>query len=134
MDTLTAEQRSRVMAAVRSKNTGPEMIVRSLVHRMGYRFRLHRRDLPGCPDLVFVKLKKAIFVHGCFWHMHSKCSACRFPKTRRAWWKKKLLRNVDRDRRSIARLRYAGWKVLVVWECGIKNLAKLEARVGKFLG
>ena len=104
------------MAAVKSKDTAPEIAVRRLVHAMGFRYRLHDASLPGCPDLVFRRLRKIIVVHGCFWHMHG-CGRCRIPKARRAYWVAKLHRNAARDRRSFRVLRDAGWKVLVVWEC-----------------
>lgn len=121
-------------AAVRSKGTTPEMIVRRLVHSLGYRYRLHVRSLPGTPDLVFPAQRKIINVSGCFWHMHG-CGRCRIPASRRAYWVQKLERNAARDKRSRRALRRAGWRVLTVWECQTKT-AKLEAtrsRVLKFL-
>ncbi len=132
-DVLTREQRRRNMAAIRSKDTKPEMLVRSLVHRMGFRFRLHRRDLPGTPDLVFPKLKKIVFIHGCYWHMHH----CRYgrviPKTRAAFWRAKRQSNVDRDMRIRRLLKAAGWGVLVIWECQIRDLDKTQLRLLDFL-
>ena len=121
MDTITPKQRSRLMARVRSKDTKPELFVRSLVHRLGFRFRLHRADLPGKPDIVLTRHKKIIFVHGCFWHRHGNCQRLSFPATNVKFWKAKFLANIERDRRNRRRLRLLGWKVLVVWECEIRT-------------
>lgn len=120
---LTDEQRRRIMQAVRGKNTGPEMTVRRLVHGMGYRYRLHRRNLPGSPDLVFGPRRKVIFVHGCFWHHHQDtgCKIAHLPASRADYWKAKLDRNVARDRRQQQALADAGWSVLVLWECEIRG-------------
>lgn len=119
-DVLTPEQRRFNMSQIRSRNTKPEMIVRSLVHRMGYRYRLHRKDLPGKPDLVFPARKKIIFVHGCFFHMHD-CSYGRVvPKTNAEFWQKKRQGNVERDGRNLEELENDGWRVLTVWECMTK--------------
>ncbi len=120
------------MAAVRSKDTGPEMVVRRLVHGLGFRYRLHVRGLPGTPDLVFPRLRKVIEVRGCFWHMHS-CGACRLPAGNRAYWRAKLARNKVRDRRNGAALRRLGWSALTVWECQVRDREALAARVGRFL-
>lgn len=120
------------MSLVRSRDTTPELLIRRIVHRLGYRFRLHRRDLPGTPDLVFPRLRKIIDVRGCFWHMHT-CGRCRIPATRRKWWTAKLTRNAERDRRSIRRLRRAGWKVLVVWECQTGSPERLATKLACFL-
>ncbi|MEZ6123351.1 MAG: DNA mismatch endonuclease Vsr [Planctomycetaceae bacterium] len=133
-DVHSPEQRSWNMSRIRAKDTRPELIVRSIVHRMGYRFRLHRRDLAGKPDLVLPRHNSIIFVHGCFWHMHS----CRFgrvaPKTNAEFWQTKRSGNVHRDRRNLRELRKAGWKVLVVWECWTKgDLNKLAAKLERFL-
>ena len=127
--------RSQMMAAVRSKDTKPEMFVRRLVHAMGYRYRLHRPDLPGKPDLVFSGSRRIIFIHGCFWHQHGKavCRDSGIPKTRQEYWIPKLDRNRKRDRQAVGLLRMQGWNVLVVWECETRNKAKLEKRVMKFL-
>lgn len=133
VDTLTPEQRRCCMAAVRGRDTKPEKIVRSLAHRMGYRFRLHRNDLPGKPDLVFPRLAKAIFVHGCFWHQHPRCRFASRPATRPEFWAKKLDGNSNRDRRVQRDLRCQGWKVLVVWECQTRDLRNLEDRLRSFL-
>lgn len=105
------------MARIRSKNTKPEHIVRSLLHRMGYRFRLHRNDLPGCPDIVMPKYKTVVFVHGCFWHQHKGCRDGVVPKTKRRYWGPKLRRNVLRDKEHARVLRQLGWRVVVIWEC-----------------
>jgi len=133
MDVHSREQRSRNMSAIRGKDTKPEMIVRCIVHRLGYRYRLHRRDLPGTPDLVFPRLHKIINVHGCFWHMHK----CRYglvtPKTNRNFWEAKRTGNARRDRTTLRRLRANGWDVLAVWECETKNNAGLEGRLRSFL-
>ena len=134
MDTLTPAQRSERMSRIRSKNTKPELAVRSLVHRMGYRFRIHRKDLPGSPDLVFPSLRKAIFVHGCFWHAHDGCSASNRPKTRAAYWSEKFDRNKRRDRRNASALRRAGWSVATIWECEAKSADFVSKKVSRFLG
>lgn len=120
MDRVTPEQRSKMMAAVRSKDTKPELLVRRELHARGYRFRLHRRDLPGTPDIVFPSRKSAIFVNGCFWHGH-ECHAGALPATRRAFWEAKIGRNKDRDAKSRGELEAAGWSVLVVWECDLRQ-------------
>ena len=121
------------MQAVKSKNTTPELAVRSLLHRMGYRFRLHRRDLPGTPDIVFPGRRSAIFVHGCYWHAHG-CRIGQPPKSRLDYWQPKLEANKARDRRKLADLEGAGWDVLVVWQCELRDTAALTERLGKFLG
>lgn len=132
-DTFDAETRSRIMRAVRSEDTGPEMKVRSLTHRLGFRFRLHRKDLPGKPDLVFPSLRKVMFVHGCFWHRHRSCREATMPASRREYWVEKLTRNAERDRKNLAALRKLGWKALVVWECEIRNLEHVERKISHFL-
>jgi DNA mismatch endonuclease, patch repair protein len=135
MDTLDPKQRSERMSRVRGKDTAPEMIIRRLVHGMGYRYRLHRRDLPGCPDLVFTTRRKAIFVHGCFWHRHpdSGCKLARLPKSRLEFWIPKLEANRARDAASQYRIRAMGWGFLVIWECQLADRALLEERVRRFL-
>jgi DNA mismatch endonuclease (patch repair protein) len=122
------------MAAVKSKDTTPEMVVRRLVHGMGYRYRLHVAGLPGNPDLVFAALQKIIFVSGCFWHMHG-CGRCRIPASRRSYWVKKLERNAARDKRVERALRRNGWRTMVVWECQTtaRGLGRLQARLARFL-
>lgn len=129
----SAELRSRTMRAVRSKNTKPELIVRRLAHSLGFRFRLHRKDLPGSPDLVFPGRKKLIFVHGCFWHGHDCARGNRQPKTNADYWIAKVERNRARDARALALLRQAGWHHLVLWECDLKDPAALAVRLGAFL-
>lgn len=122
------------MAAIRGAHTKPEMIVRSLVHRLGYRYRLHRRDLPGKPDLVFPARGKVIFVHGCFWHMHDCKYGLVKPATNAEFWQNKRLSNVARDQRNLPELKQAGWQVLVVWECEVRDREKLTRRLEDFLG
>lgn len=132
MDTRTPEQRRRIMQAVRSKDTGPEMKVRRLLHAMGYRFRLHRKDLPGKPDIVLPKYRKAIFVHGCFWHAHG-CPKGRPPKSRLEYWLPKLEQNAKRDRTKIEQLESKGWKALVVWQCETRDADMLAERLKAFV-
>ncbi len=133
MDTLTPTERSAHMALVRAKNTKPELLVRRLVHSMGYRYRLHRRDLPGTPDLVFPGRRKVIFIHGCFWHRHARCSLARLPKSRGDFWLPKLTANAERDVRNVRALRRLGWSVLAIWECQLGNTANLANRIRRFL-
>nr|WP_320178941.1 very short patch repair endonuclease [Roseovarius pacificus] len=120
------------MQAVKTKNTGPEMIVRRLLHKHGYRYRLHRKDLPGRPDIVFSGKRKAIFVHGCFWHGHG-CSKGRLPKSKLEYWKPKIERNKARDDRNVADLKDAGWQVLVIWQCEIADGQALWRRLQEFV-
>jgi DNA mismatch endonuclease Vsr len=134
MDTLTAVQRSERMALIRSKNTKPELIVRRFLHRLGYRYRLHRRDLPGAPDLVFASRRKVVFVHGCFWHSHDGCRIAHRPESRSAYWAEKFERNKARDLKNVQALQEAGWNVVTVWECETKDLSALEQRLAAFLG
>ncbi len=135
-DSLSPARRSANMAAIKSKDMMPEMAVRKLVHALGYRYRLHRRDLPGKPDLVFGPRRKVIFVHGCFWHLHPKknCRDARRPKSNASYWSPKLTRNTTRDAEHVAALRKLGWRVLVIWECQTIDAARLRARLKKFLG
>ena len=133
-DTLTPEQRSKLMSRIRSQGTTPEMAIRRLVHGMGYRYRLHRRNLPGTPDLVFGPRRKVIFVHGCFWHRHEGCNLARMPKSRLEFWRPKLEGNRARDERNQQELKRLNWDVLVIWECEIKRGLPLEQRIEKFLG
>lgn len=121
------------MARIRSKNTKPELAVRSLVHRLGFRFRLHRKDLPGCPDIVLPKFKAVIFVHGCFWHFHN-CSDGKIPETNKKYWKQKLFGNMKKDQKHVKALRGKDWKVLVVWECEVRKCyRRLPNRITKLL-
>ena len=133
MDSLTKEQRSATMARIRGKDTGPEMRVRRLVHEMGYRYRLHRRNLPGVPDLAFSSRRKVIFVHGCWWHGHDCPGGRKRPKTNKSYWLPKLERNRTRDAANQAELRARGWDALVLWECQLKDTAGLRKRIGDFL-
>lgn len=132
-DVLTPEQRRRNMAAIKGKNTKPEMVVRRLVHSLGYRYRLHREDLPGKPDLVFPSRRKIIEVYGCYWHMHDCPYGRVIPKTNTDFWQNKRLSNVARDTRNIEELSKQGWTVLIIWECEVKNAEKLKTRVTQFL-
>ena len=132
-DVHTKEQRSFNMSRIRAKNTRPEMLVRSIVHRMGFRYALHHKDLPGKPDLVLVRHKKIIFVHGCFWHMH-RCHYGRvIPKTNKKFWKFKRQSNIDRDKCNIRKLSRLGWKPLIIWECQTRDLNKLAKKLESFL-
>jgi len=132
MDVFSAAQRSEIMRRVRSEDTKPEMVVRKLVHNMGFRYRLHRADLPGRPDIVLAMHKKVIFVHGCFWHQHS-CKSAKLPKSNRRYWLAKQAGNATRDRRNLQTLRRSGWKVMVIWECQTKYLERLRRRLTCFL-
>ncbi|MFT3690849.1 very short patch repair endonuclease [Paenirhodobacter sp.] len=135
MDTLTAEQRSERMSRVRGRDTKPELLVRRMIHGLGYRFRLHRRDLPGTPDLVFPSRRKVIFVHGCFWHRHPDpgCPLARLPKSKLDFWLPKLETNRKRDETNLARLADLGWETLVIWECQTRERGLLEAKIREFL-
>ena len=128
-----SEQRSRNMSAIKSKNTKPEITVRKLLHSMGYRFRLHKKDLPGSPDIVLPKYKTVIFVHGCFWHRHQNCKYASNPKTRREFWEKKFKENIERDKKTQEKLKNLGWKTKIVWECEIKKQDKLIKKIEDFL-
>ncbi len=134
-DTLSKEARSQRMALIRGKGTRPEMAVRKLAHSMGYRFRLHRNDLPGKPDLVFPKYKAVVFVHGCFWHRHTAktCRLARMPKTRFEFWTNKLEGNRSRDLRNYRQLANQGWRVMIIWECELKDKHVLATRLYSFL-
>jgi DNA mismatch endonuclease, patch repair protein len=133
MDRLTALERSRLMASIRSTDTQPEKLVRSLLHHLGFRFRLHRKDLPGTPDLILMRYKTAIFIHGCFWHRHLICKDSTIPKTNTEFWTKKFNDNLLRDKRSTSALKDLGWRVLVVWECETKDLGILADRLTREL-
>jgi DNA mismatch endonuclease (patch repair protein) len=132
MDTLTPAQRSEIMGRVRATNTRPELAVRRLLHRMGYRFRLHRADLPGKPDIVLPRYRIAIFVHGCFWHGH-RCRRGRRPTSNTAFWSRKLDANMRRDLAVRRALRRLGWRPIAIWECSIRSHG-LEKRLGDFIG
>ena len=135
MDKIPPQKRAKNMRAIRSKGMKPEMIVRSITYRMGFRYRLHRSDLPGKPDLVFPDRRKAIFVHGCFWHQHTAktCKITRIPKSNLEYWIPKLERNNARDKKNRSALRKLGWDVLIVWECQLKNQGKISVRIESFL-
>ncbi len=134
MDTISPERRSANMRLIRSRDTSPEIIVRRLIHGMGFRFRLHAADLPGKPDIVLPRLKRIVEVRGCFWHQHPGCIDSHIPKTRIKYWAPKLAKNQQRDKENMNKLHALGWRVLVVWECEIKNIKKLSGRLARFLG
>jgi DNA mismatch endonuclease (patch repair protein) len=139
MDVFTSKKRSEVMSRIRGRDTKPELALRSMLHRLGYRFTVNgpcNKSLPGKPDLVLPKYRTVIFVHGCFWHGHENCSHFRLPKTRRAWWKQKIEGNRARDLRNGLALREAGWHVVTIWECALRTASAREwlaRRISKFL-
>ena len=133
MDVFSKEKRNQIMSHVSGKNTKPELVVRSLLHKMGYRFRLYRKDLPGKPDITLPKYKKVIFVHGCFWHGHTDCPRSKRPTTNKKFWREKLDKNRERDKASIDNLKELGWDVLVVWTCEVNNVFKLKSKLLSFL-
>lgn len=132
-DCFTHEERSRVMSSVKGRDTQPEKTVRRLLHAMGYRFRLHRRDLPGKPDIVLPKYRKVIFIHGCFWHGHPNCCRALRPQTNAEFWNKKLDSNIKRDEETQAKLKSLGWDVLVIWQCEMRDLENLRRNIKEFL-
>jgi DNA mismatch endonuclease (patch repair protein) len=136
VDVVSKEKRSQMMAGIKGRDTRPEMIVRKLLFAHGFRYRLHRKDLPGCPDLVLTGHKLAIFVHGCFWHQHANCDLAKLPATNEEFWRKKLGRNVRRDRQVVEELKASGWRVLVVHECAIRRLSqdRLLQRITRYVG
>jgi DNA mismatch endonuclease (patch repair protein) len=131
MDILSKEKRSWNMSRIKGKDTGPEVRVRSLLHRMGYRFRIHKKDLPGKPDIVLPKYRTAIFVHGCFWHRHEGCRKAYNPKSRRDFWEEKFRQNKSRDIKNMNLLREQDWNVIVIWECEINDESRLSERLTK---
>ncbi|MEM7391201.1 MAG: DNA mismatch endonuclease Vsr [Verrucomicrobiota bacterium] len=131
VDHLTVKERSWNMSRIRGKDTKPEIVVRSILHRLGFRFRLHRKDLPGNPDIVLPKYQTAVFVHGCFWHRHPGCKYASTPKSRIEFWQKKFAENVERDQRNQKDLKALKWNVVVVWECELRDLDQLVIRLGK---
>jgi DNA mismatch endonuclease Vsr len=133
-DQLSPPQRSAFMALIRGENTRPELVVRQLLHSMGYRYRVHSRWLPGRPDVAFTTRRKVIFVHGCFWHHHKGCAFAHVPKSRSEYWAGKFERNRARDERNLAQIRAAGWEAALIWECEIKDEGILAARLVEFLG
>ena len=132
-DTLTIAERSRLMAKIKGKNTGPERAVRSLLHRAGYRFRIHVRGLPGTPDVVLPKYRAVVFIHGCFWHRHRNCKIATMPHSHRKFWADKFARNVANDGKHRRRLRRLGWKVVTVWACQLKHPDRVLAKIEKAL-
>ena len=129
-----SEQRSRNMSAIKSKNTKPEIKVRKILHSMGYRFRLHRKDLPGSPDIVLPKYKTVIFVHGCFWHRHENCKYASTPKTRKEFWESKFKANVKRDKEIEEKIKNIGWQSSVIWECELKDTFGLKDKIIDIFG
>lgn len=134
MDKLTPSARSALMARVRSKDTSPELLVRSMLHGMGFRFRLHRKDLPGSPDIVLPGRRKVVWVHGCFWHRHPGCKYASIPKSNHRFWDDKFKNNVRRDRSHQSRVEELGWEPLVVWQCELQDPEKLARKLARFLG
>lgn len=134
VDRLSPERRSRNMSRIRGKDTSPEIAVRSLLHRLGYRYRLHRKDLPGTPDIVFPGRRKVLMVHGCFWHRHPNCRYAYIPKSRTEYWTEKFERTMARDRATQRELEERGWGIMVIWECELRDLDCLKARLIDFLG
>lgn len=133
-DIMSPAERSARMALIRGKDTKPELIVRKLLHGLGYRYQLHRRDLPGKPDLTFPSRQKIIYVHGCFWHQHAGCSVAHIPAARRDFWLEKFRRNTERDAQNLTNVQALGWQALVVWECETRDKAALERTLTSFLG
>ena len=132
MDIMSKQERSQRMSLIRSQNTTPELVVRSLIHRLGFRFRLHRRDLPGNPDVVFPSRRCVVFIDGCFWHGH-ECSIGHIPYSNSEYWQEKIARTKLRDSKNRQLLRKKGWRALIVWECEIKNTEELTKRLRRFL-
>ena len=129
MDSLTPERRSWNMSRIRGKDTRPEILVRSLLHSLGYRFRLNRKDVPGKPDIVLPKYKTAIYVHGCFWHRHEKCRLAYTPKSNLDFWSKKFARNLERDAEVAAKLKSDGWNQITIWECELGDIPAVEGKL-----
>lgn len=134
MDTVPRGERSRIMRAVPRKDTAPEVRVRKMAHKLGLRFRLHRKDLPGSPDLVFPKYRLCLFVHGCFWHRHPGCKKATTPKSNAAFWTEKFAKNIERDRRQVEELMALGWRVGIIWECQTQNDYQLEHALMSVIG
>lgn len=132
-DTVDSRKRSEIMSRVRDRDTKPELVVRRIAHRLGFRFRLHRRDLPGCPDIVFPRYRSVIMVHGCFWHRHPGCKYSSSPKTRIDYWESKFKDNVVRDQINETALRDSGWRVMIIWECETKDEETVAARIASYL-
>jgi DNA mismatch endonuclease (patch repair protein) len=134
MDRISTQSRSQNMRNIRSKDTNPEMRVRQMVYALGYRYRLHVKSLPGCPDLVFRSRRRVLFVHGCFWHQHNGCHDAHTPKSRLSYWGPKLKRNAERDTRNVRLLKKMGWATLIVWACEIEDERRLTSKLQEFLG
>lgn len=132
-DVFSPEKRSWIMSRVKGRDTKPEILVRSIVHQMGYRFRIHRRDLPGNPDIVLPRHGKVIFVHGCFWHGHERCLRSKRPTTNKKFWNDKLDGNIKRDERFRRALAHIGWKAIVVWQCETRKPDRLLRKLERFL-
>lgn len=130
-DNISKEKRSKIMRSIQQKDTKPELLVRKLLTDMGYRYRLYRKDIPGCPDIAFIGMKKAIFVHGCFWHCHTNCLIAHIPDSE--FWRKKLAANKMRDKKALANLEGMGWKALTLWECELPNERRIRNALSKFL-
>ena len=126
MDRISKEHRSWNMSRIKSGNTKPEIVVRSLLHKLGYRFRLHRKDLPGKPDIVLPRYNSVVFVHGCFWHRHTGCKNATVPKTKNIFWREKFKGNIERDIKVQEELQSMGWKILIIWECELSDLDKVK--------
>jgi DNA mismatch endonuclease (patch repair protein) len=133
VDIFDKSKRSWIMSHVKGKDTKPEILVRSIVHRLGFRFHKHKSNLPGKPDIVLAKHRKVIFVHGCFWHGHKKCTRSSRPQSNKSFWVEKLDKNITRDKRTKRELELQGWKILIVWTCETKNIFKLQNKIAKFL-
>ena len=133
MDKLSRAERSENMRRIRSENTAPEKALRQILKSLHYKFRPHVKNLPGRPDFVFPKERKAVFLHGCFWHLHGRCKIARMPKSKLSYWLPKLKGNKKRDRNNAARLRYQGWKILTVWECQMTDISRVRQRLSAFL-
>jgi len=133
MDRISKEHRSWNMSRIQSRDTKPEKTVRSILHGLGYRFRLHQKNLPGKPDIVLARYNSVIFVHGCFWHRHKECKNASVPKTKKTFWEEKFKANIERDIKVKNELKSNGWRVLVVWECELTDIESVEKELGKFL-
>lgn len=134
VDHVSVEKRSQIMRAVRAKHTGPELLVRSASQRLGLRFRLHDRSLPGSPDLVFKSKRTVLFVNGCYWHRHQNCPKATVPKSNRRFWTNKFAHNVERDERNYSKLRRAGWRTVLIWQCEVKNIRNALRVVAREMG
>ena len=132
MDRISKEHRSWNMSRIKCGNTKPEIVVRSLLHKLGYRFRLHRKDLPGKPDIVLPRYNSVVFVHGCFWHRHNGCKKATVPKTKNIFWREKFKGNIERDIKVQEELQSMGWKILIIWECETSDIGSVTKIIGNF--